>query len=140
MKILVAAPKPTVRLIESILGDIAAIESAGRIAEAQEILRTSRIDLVLCSLQFDESRMFDLLVAANSNQRTRCIPFICFHHLASVLRPAALRTLDVSCRANGSRFVDLADLIRRCGPREAAHCFREMILAYSPNRQTRATA
>jgi len=129
LEFLVAALNPTNRLMQNLFGDIAIIKPASHIAEAQRIL-DGGVDLVLCSVQFDESRMFDFLVAAKADPKSRGTPFICFRHLSSVLHPTILRSLDIACRANGSAFIDLADLRRRYGVRTAEECFRKVVLSY----------
>lgn len=139
MVLLVAAVRPTIRFVQNVFGDSAIIKSASRITLAHKLLREGA-DLVLCSVQFDESRMFDFLVAAKSDPKTRDTPFLCFRHLASALHPTIFKSLEIACRAEGSEFVDLADLRRELGVVGAEKRFREIVLSYaSQSRAGRKT-
>ena len=88
------------------------------------------VDLILCSVQFDESRMFELLAAAKSSPRTRSIPFMCFRHLDSVLRPASFRGLEIACRAYGAEFIDPAAWRAQYGTDETQKRFREVVFSH----------
>jgi hypothetical protein len=128
MTVLVAANGPGIRFIQNLFGDVFSVKPASHLQEALRILNGG-VDVVLCSLQFDESRMFDLLVAAKSSPRGRAARFVCFRQLPSILEASMLRTLEVTCRAEGSVFIDLADLRRRYGKRAAEERFRRAVLS-----------
>ena len=50
---------------------------AETVRQAEELLRGQRFDLILCTIVFDESRMFELLELAKSNPQWQSIPFAC---------------------------------------------------------------
>lgn len=55
--------------------------------EAISILneRSSDIDLILCTLRFDDSRMYDFLQYVKSNNQAQSIPFVCLTVTRSAL-------------------------------------------------------
>jgi hypothetical protein len=80
--------------------------------------------------------MFDLLVRARSNPKTHTLKIVCFRNLPTVLHPAALRNLEVGCRARGSEFIDLANLRREYGREEAEIRFRDKVLSLAFRKQS----
>lgn len=131
MTILVADVPAGIASLRKIMGEMAALKSACKIADALGLLSPD-FDLVVCGVHFDESRMFDFLMAAKSDPGTRHVPFICFRDLDSALHPTMLRSLEISCRALGAEFVDLFELKRKYGVDEADERFRELILSREP--------
>jgi CheY-like chemotaxis protein len=110
-KILIAAsPEPSV-IVERILAGHE-LACAQTLAQAEQLLRGQSFDLIICTIVFDESRMFDLLELAKSNPRWQQIPFACARVRAHILRspPTALRAAALTCRELGAQaFLDIAD-------------------------------
>lgn len=79
-------------------------------AAAEEFLRTQNFDLIICTLSFDDSRMFDFLRLAKSRTDWRRIPFICARARANLMRtPIAIEAVEFTSRALGAvAFVDIA--------------------------------
>jgi CheY-like chemotaxis protein len=80
-------------------------------AQAEQFLRERTFDLILCTIVFDESRMFDFLRLAKSKPESRRIPFVCARVRGHILRsPTALESAAFTCRALGAEaFLDIAD-------------------------------
>lgn len=133
MTILVAAMRPTIRTVQELFAGEAKVISATRMAEALRLLRGG-VDVILCSVQFDESRMFEFLRVVKSNPRTRAIPFICFRHLDSVLRPTSFRGLEMACKAWGAEFLDVSALRADPSAAEAQARFKQRVLSYANAR------
>ncbi len=80
----------------------------------------SNIDLVLCGLHFDESRMFDLLRFMKATPALRHIPFLCIKTTEGVLAPAIYESVKIAIHASGAEgFFDLCELIKKLGSEEA---------------------
>ncbi len=135
MTILVAANRPTIRIMQSVFADQAKVIGALSVEDALKVLPAG-VDLILCALQFNESRMFEFLKAVKSNPRTRSIPFFCVRHLPSVLRPTAFKGLQLACKSYGAEFIDLAAMEEQYGTEEAESRFREMVLPRLPLGET----
>lgn len=109
-KILVAASREPRAIVERILAghELACAET---VRQAEELLRGQRFDLILCTIVFDESRMFELLELAKSNPQWQPIPFACARIRPHILQsPAALQAAALTCRELGAAaFLDMAD-------------------------------
>lgn len=83
--------------------------SAETIEEAVKLLRARAFDLIVCTVMFDESRMFDFLRVVKANKAWEKIPFVCARAKPQILRsPIALEAVDFTSRALGAAaFVDI---------------------------------
>jgi CheY-like chemotaxis protein len=109
-RILVAAsPEPRV-VVERILAGHE-LTCAETMAQAERRLHEGTFDLIICTIVFDESRMFDLLRFAKSRPESQLIPFIAARVRPYILRsPAAIRIAAITCRDLGAAaFLDIAD-------------------------------
>jgi CheY-like chemotaxis protein len=104
-----ASPEPRA-IVERILAghELACAEA---MAQAEQFLRERSFDLIICTLVFDESRMFDLLRLAKSRLEWQRIPFVCARVRGFIPRlPTALAAAALTCRALGAKaFLDIAD-------------------------------
>lgn len=120
-RILVAhTSDPTKLLAEALSGHD--IDYVATMSEACRAVDQDGYSLIFCTLQFDDSRMFDLLRFCKSQPKYRAVPFICVRvrdsHFAS---PIILESLELASRALGAEaFVDLvmsdgapADVVRQ---------------------------
>src|SRR5947209_20141507 len=91
-KILVAASPDPRAVIERILAGHE-LSCAETMPQAEQLLRERTFDLIICTIVFDESRMFDLLRLAKSRLEWQRIPFVCARVRDHILRsPIALKT------------------------------------------------
>lgn len=67
--------------------------------------------MIVCTVLFDESRMFDLLRLAKSNAQWARIPFVCARLRRQVLdAPIAREGVAFTCKALGAAaYLDVAD-------------------------------
>jgi CheY-like chemotaxis protein len=109
-RILVAASAEPRAIIERVLTGHELV-CAQTLAQAEQCLREQRFDLIICTIAFDESRMFDFLRLAKSKPSWRRIPFIAARLRPHILRsPTALRDAAFTCGALGAEaFLDVAD-------------------------------
>ena len=79
-------------------------------AQAEQHLRERPFDLIVCTIVFDESKMFDLLHLIKSRPEWQRIPFVGVRVRAHVLRsPTALDAAAFTCRELGTdAFLDIA--------------------------------
>jgi len=109
--------------------------------QALVALKAGEIDAILCSIHFDESRMFDLLGLARESAPDT--PFACCRILHSPLSRQAIESLVTTARSLGCRgFVDFNDLMRSHGYDEADRRFSEAVvelLAAQPEKRSGST-
>jgi hypothetical protein len=76
------------------------------LASAQKALNDD-IDLILCGMNFDSSRMFDLLQYAKDHPKLKTIPFVCINGFEPVHKKSSIANMKESIRLLGAEFVDL---------------------------------
>src|SRR5205085_10381375 len=75
---------------------------AETMAQAEQLLGERAFDLIVCTIVFDESRMFDFLRLAKSKLEWQRIPFVCTRVMAHVLRsPTTLEAAAFTSRELG---------------------------------------
>jgi CheY-like chemotaxis protein len=109
-RILVAASSEPRAVVERILAGHE-LSCAETMAQAEQFLRERTFDLILCTIVFDESKMFDLLQLAKSRPEWQRIPFVGARVNTRVLRsPTGLKSAAFTCGALGAAaFLDIAD-------------------------------
>ena len=80
-------------------------------SQAEQFLRERTFDLIICTIVFDESRLFDLLQLAKSRPEWIRIPFVAVRVRPNILRsPTAMRNTAFTCGTLGAEaFLDIAD-------------------------------
>ena len=109
-RVLIAASPEPGAIVEQILaGHVLTL--ARTVAQATQGLRTQGFDLIICTIMFDDSRMFDLLRLAKSEREWTRIPFVCVRARATILRePIALEAVGFACRELGAAaFLNITD-------------------------------
>ena len=108
-KIMVAAsPEPRAALERILTGhDLWCAET---MEQAEQFLRGGTFDLIICTIVFDESKLFDLLRLAKSRPEWQGIPFVGARVRAHILRsPSVLEAAAFTCRELGAEtFLDIA--------------------------------
>ena len=109
-RILVAASPEPRAVVERILAghEFSGVET---MAQAEQFLREGTFDLIICTIVFDESKMFDLLQLAKSVPEWHRIPFVAARVRPHILRsPTAVRDAAFTCGTLGAEaFLDIAD-------------------------------
>jgi len=96
--------------------------------QARTAIKSGDIDVVLCSIHFDESRMFELLHFAQ--QTAPHVPFVCCRMLHSPFNGSVIDGIARSAEAQGARgFIDFHEMQRREGTAAAAAKFSEAVSA-----------
>jgi len=110
------------------LGDHFKRVPAFSMLQARTAIKSGDIDVILCSLHFDESRMFDLLHFAR--HVAPGVPFICCRVLHSPLNDAVVEGVSHSAESQGALgFIDYHEMQRRQGTAAAAKAFCEAVMA-----------
>jgi CheY-like chemotaxis protein len=107
-KILIAASPEPRQLVERMLAghELCCAES---MEQARESMCEGSYDLILCTLLFDESKMFDLLRHAKSKPKWQPVPFVCTR-VKSHLQWSSitLKAVEFTCQAMGAAaFLDI---------------------------------
>ena len=109
-RIMVAASPEPRAVIEQILSGHE-LTCADTLEQAEMLLRERIFDLIICTVAFDDSRMFDLLQLAKSKPEWQRTPFVAARVRPHIIRsPAALRGLALTCGTLGAEaFLDIVD-------------------------------
>lgn len=87
---------------------------------AKVSLRKEAIDVVVCCVYFDESRMFDLLRFMRADPAVTSVPILCVKAVPDMLGPAFLQAADIASRSLGAQeFVDFSEWLLELGEMEA---------------------
>ncbi len=135
-KILVAATPEGYGIVSRALGDAAQLVPAFSSVEAAH--RVEEVDLLLCTVQFDESRMLELVSLVM--RRFPGVPCICCRVLPTDLPQASLRAAFTAAGNLGAvGFVDLPALEAAEGEGVAFAKLRATVLGELCRRGTRRT-
>ncbi len=99
-RLLIAAFKTTEMELSELLTPHELIY-AHTVEEAQQTASTEQPDAIICSMLFDDSRMFDLLRSCKADPSTSEIPFICCQLALTQLPRAVLEGLSLATKALG---------------------------------------
>jgi CheY-like chemotaxis protein len=129
MRILAATPPEAEAILRRGLGHAAILLPALTIEEAFDVAAQG-VDIIVCGIHFDDSRMFELLRAVKADPRLSKTPFVCVRLLGSNLAPTLVQSLEISCALLGAaKFIDLYILERMFGRKKAEDELGRMILA-----------
>lgn len=125
-RVLVAGTELAIATCERILCEDAQVVSARSVKEALERLDPAP-DLIISSVRFDESRMFNFLQAL----RDHCAaPVLCCRMVRKPLRSAIYQSIETAAKALGVKaFFDMDTEIARHGTAEAERRLRGLIQA-----------
>jgi hypothetical protein len=125
--ILVADVPAGVRTVENVIGTSATVIGTNTLDEAVSLLRKG-VDLLVCGIHFDDSRMFDLLRLAKADPSIRAIPFLCFWDMDSELTLPIFESLQIACQTLGAvELIDRFQMKLRFGSGEADERFRRIL-------------
>ena len=107
-KILIAASPEPRAIVERILAGHE-LSCVGTMAQAEKLLCESNFDLIVCTIVFDESRMFELLRFAKARPESERIPFVGARVRGHILRsPTTIEATAFTCRELGAAaFLDI---------------------------------
>lgn len=96
--------------------------------QAKLVLFTARFDLVLCGVNFDDSRMFDLLKFIKKHPYLRQIPFMCIKVFEGVLHEESFEgARKAAALLDAESFIDLSSWTAELGEASAHEKLRMAI-------------
>lgn len=129
-RVLAADTPQGIATLRNILEPSIHVIGASTMGEAIELMKIN-IDLMVCGIHFESSRMFDLLRLAKADPLAREKPILCYRDLSSELAPAILHGLKIACRALGAAdFIDLYTLKQEVGTISADERFLAIVLRH----------
>lgn len=87
-----------IRLLESSYDTV----FVSRTSEAMNLLHRDRFDAIVCGVNFDDSRMVDLLRSVKSNGTCKTIPFFCCSPYPTELSTEFANSLAMVCKSLGA--------------------------------------
>jgi hypothetical protein len=125
-RILIATAKPGFDVISGLFGEVAETVYAFTLGDAIHHLGEGRIDLILCTIHFDESRMFDFVRYARSIAPS--VPIVCTRLLDTRLSGSLLDAMIIAAESLGATFIDRHALIQQLGEKAGDEEFRKRVL------------
>jgi len=131
-RVLVAGTQDVVDAARAALGEDLELAAAYSVAEALKHVEGG-VDLVLCNVRFDDSRMFDFLGALNAMPRSRRLPVVCCRVARSPVSAGARRGIELALEALGViAFLDMHELESREGAEAARAALRAAVMSHLP--------
>ena len=131
-RVLVAGTQDVVDAARAAIGGELELAAAYSVAEALKQVEGG-VDLVLCNVRFDASRMFDFLGALNAMPRSRRLPVVCCRVARSPVSAGARRGIELALEALGViAFLDLHELEARDGLEAARAALRAAVMSHLP--------
>lgn len=107
-RVLIAAQPSAWAVLRPMLEHLADLFPVHTTAEAFKTLERERIDCIVCTIAFDESRMMEFLAKVNRMFPEGQVKFLCARVLPSIVRDSLVLSIRDSCKALGA--VDLVDI------------------------------
>ncbi len=128
-RVLVAGTRHGIAAVREVLGEEAQLIGAQSVAEA--LARVDEgVELIICNIRFDDSRMFDFLGALGERPAARGVPVICCRVLHRRLSVGARRAIALALEALGvAEFVDMQAIEEQQGSDAARQALRRAALS-----------
>src|SRR5436190_24328643 len=95
--LIAASPQPCEIMRRILAGH--ELSCADAMPQAEQYLRERSFDLIVCTVVFDESKIFDLLQLVKSRNEWQGIPFVCARVMDYVIRlPGSVAATALTCR------------------------------------------
>ena len=107
-RVLVAARPIVWGEVQAMLDDMAELVPVHTPEHALRILEHERIDLILVTVAFDESRMMEFVQTVKTNASANHIPVLCARVVRGLMRDSLISATRDACKACGA--VDLVDV------------------------------
>jgi hypothetical protein len=128
--VLVAGTQDVIDAARAALGGELELATAYSVAEALREVQGG-VELVLCNVRFDDSRMFDFLGVLNAMPRARRVPVICCRVERNPISAGSRRGIELALEALGVlAFLDMHELEQRDGTAAAQAALREVVMAH----------
>jgi hypothetical protein len=129
-RVLVAGTQEIIDTALAALAGEMELVPAYSVAEALNRIKGG-VDLVLCNVRFDDSRMFDFLGALNAMPATQRVPVICCRVLRTPMSAGARRGIELALEALGVvAFLDMHEVEREQGAAAAQAALRRVVMTH----------
>ena len=126
--VLIAGTSDAIETAKQALGPAFSYRVAHSLEDAISQLSPD-LDVILCNVAFDSSRMFDFIRAARSLRSPKIVPIICFRHPRRALSEATHHGLELSLQEfERTSFVDLYALSKQGTVGGALSALRQAVL------------
>lgn len=133
-KVLIAATPQSRRRLNELLSDHFELFHAATIKQALKSAREVQPHAIICTLTFDDSRMFDFLKAVKDDSLISSIPFITCRE-ASALPKVVAESIETATHYLGSTlYLDLIRLNERGRGNEGALLVKDCLLKPNPSK------
>lgn len=127
-RVLIAGTRQAIDVLSKVLGNDFELLSATSIAAALERLEEG-VELVLCNVRFDDSRMFEFMHALHDGPARRDVPVICCRTQPDPLSPNVRRAIEQALEALGvTTFVDRPLLLEQYPAAAVDDMLRQLVL------------
>jgi hypothetical protein len=134
-RVLVAGTQDVVDAARAALGEELELATAYSVAEALKKVEGG-VELVLCNVRFDDSRMFDFLGALNAMPSAERVPVICCRVERRPISAGSRRGIELALEALGVlAFLDMYELEQREGPARARAALRDAVMGQLAKRR-----
>jgi hypothetical protein len=124
-RVLVAGTRQGIASVREVLAGEAELIGAQSVVEALAEVDRGGLDLIICNIRFDDSRMFDFLGALGDRPTARGVPVICCRVLHRPLSVGARRAIALALEALGvAEFVDMQAIEEEQGTDAAKDALR----------------
>jgi hypothetical protein len=128
-RVLVAGTRLGIDLVREVLSEDAELIGAQSVVEALAEVERG-VELIICNVRFDDSRMFDFLGALGDRPAARGVPVICCRVLHRPLSVGARRAIALALEALGvAEFVDMQAIEEEQGADAARQALRRAALS-----------
>ena len=129
-RVLVAGTRQGIASVREVLAGEAELIGAQSVVEALAEVDRGGLDLIICNIRFDDSRMFDFLGALGDRPTARGVPVICCRVLHRPLSVGARRAIALALEALGvAEFVDMQAIEEEQGTDAAKDALRRAALS-----------
>jgi hypothetical protein len=127
-RILIAGTRDAIEALSEVLRHDVEVVPAHSVREALDLF-DARIDMVVCNVRFDESRMFDFLLALRQKPGGENVRVVSFRNAGAELSPRMRASIKGALEALGvETFVDVPQLEPVYGRQVALETLRQVIL------------
>lgn len=126
-RILIATAKRGFAVLKDMFEKDAEAVYAFTLSDAIHWLDEESFDLFLCTIHFDDSRMFDAVRYARSNSPS--LPCVCTRLLDTTLKGSVLTAMTIAVESLGAVFIDRFALLEHYGDEAGNEEFRKRVLA-----------
>jgi hypothetical protein len=126
--LLIASQPAAYETLQPFLAPLGELVHVKTTAQAFVALSSSKIDLIISTIAFDDSQMLDFLRAAKGIPSLRKIPFLCCRVLPTVLPTRFLSKMRTTCLECGAAdFLDLAGMEAKDAERSIRTSVRKLL-------------